>query len=69
MKSALRCNRFRQLVDRIELRTEYRDREQLNLLGGENVTPYLRRPEMSKAASDVSPHTRAYAIKARRDAA
>jgi cytidylate kinase len=43
-----------ELVDRIELRTEYCDGEQVNLLGGKNVMPYLRTSEMSKAASDIS---------------
>ena len=42
------------LIDRIDLRTEYRDNEQINLLDGENVMQYLRTPEMSKAASDIS---------------
>ena len=44
------------LIDRIDLRTEYRDNEQINLLDGENVMQYLRTPEMSKAASDISAH-------------
>jgi len=42
------------LTRRIDLRTEYRGAEQVNLLDGENVMPYLRTPEISKAASDIS---------------
>jgi cytidylate kinase len=42
------------LIGRIDLRTEYWGNEQVNLLYGENVMPFLRTPEMSKAASDIS---------------
>ncbi len=42
------------LTKRVDLRTEYVDGEQVNLLDGEDVMPYLRRPEISKAASDIS---------------
>lgn len=42
------------LVCRIDLRTEYRGADQVNLLNGENVMPYLRTPEISRAASDIS---------------
>lgn len=42
------------LIDRIDLHTEYIGDEQINLLDGENVMAYLRTPEISKAASDIS---------------
>jgi cytidylate kinase len=42
------------LIRRIDLRTEYRSAEQVNLLGGEDVMPYIRTPEISKGASDIS---------------
>ncbi len=44
------------LIDRIDLRTEYEGDEQVNLLEGKNIMPYLRTPEISKAASDISAH-------------
>jgi len=42
------------LTRRIDLRTEYQGAEQVNLLSGENVMPYIRTPEISKGASDIS---------------
>ena len=42
------------LIRRIDLRTEYRGMEQVNLLSSKNVMPYLRTPEISRAASDIS---------------
>ena len=42
------------LIDRIDLRTEYENNEQINLLDGENVMPFIRTPEISKSASDIS---------------
>ena len=43
-----------QLIDRVDLHTVYQNVEQQNLLDGENVMPYIRTPEISKAASDIS---------------
>jgi cytidylate kinase len=43
-----------ELIGRVHLRTEYEDGDQVVLLGGENVMPYIRTPEISKAASDIS---------------
>ncbi|MDD5018367.1 MAG: (d)CMP kinase [Eubacteriales bacterium] len=43
-----------QLIEKIDLHTVYVDGEQQNLLDGENVMPYIRTPEISKAASDIS---------------
>lgn len=39
---------------RIDLRTEYENGEQIVMIGGVNVMPYLRAHEISKAASDIS---------------
>ena len=43
-----------QLTEKIDLHTVYEDGEQQNLLDGENVMPYIRTPEISRAASDIS---------------
>jgi cytidylate kinase len=48
------ARQVQQLVDRIDLRTMYEGDEQINLLDGVNVMPYIRTPEISKAASDIS---------------
>ena len=48
------AQQVQKLIDRINLRTVYERDEQINLLDGENVMPYLRIPEISKAASDIS---------------
>lgn len=50
------AQQVQQMLDRINLRTEYQGEEQINLLNGENVMAYLRTPEISKAASDISAH-------------
>ena len=42
------------LLDEIDLKTVYRDSEQQMLLDGVNVMPFIRTPEMSTAASDIS---------------
>ena len=42
------------LLDEIDLKTVYRDSEQQMLLDGINVMPFIRTPEMSTAASDIS---------------
>ncbi len=42
------------LLDEIDLKTVYRDSEQQMLLDGLNVMPFIRTPEMSTAASDIS---------------
>lgn len=42
------------LMDCVDLRTEYDNGEQVNLLNGIDVMPYIRTPEISKAASDIS---------------
>ena len=42
------------LVHDIDLHTVYEDGEQQNLLDGKNVMQFIRTPEISKAASDIS---------------
>lgn len=42
------------LLDSIDLNTVYVDGDQRMLLNGENVMPYIRTPEISAAASDIS---------------
>jgi len=42
------------LLEDIDLKTVYVDGEQQILLNGVNVMPYIRTPEMSTAASDIS---------------
>lgn len=42
------------LLDEIDLKTVYSDGEQQMLLDGVNVMPFIRTPEMSTAASDIS---------------
>ncbi len=43
-----------ELIGKVDLRTEYDNGDQVVLLAGENVMPYIRTPEISKAASDIS---------------
>lgn len=43
-----------ELMKRLDLKTEYLNGEQTVLIGGEDVTPYIRTPEISKAASNIS---------------
>lgn len=42
------------LLEGLKMDIRYEDGVQLIFVNGENVTPYLRTPEMSKAASDIS---------------
>ena len=42
------------LIEGIDLHTIYEKGEQKNLLDGEDVMPYIRTPEISRAASDIS---------------
>ncbi len=42
------------LLENIDLKTVYEDGEQRMLLAGVNVMPYIRTPEISTAASDIS---------------
>lgn len=42
------------LTENVDLRTEYENGEQKMLLGGKDVMAYIRTPEMSRAASDIS---------------
>jgi len=44
------------LLGQIDFRIDYINGEQLVFIDGENVTPYIRTPEVSKAASDISAH-------------
>lgn len=48
------AQQVKELIDRINLRTVYVGEEQVNLLDNINVMPYIRTPEISKAASDIS---------------
>lgn len=43
-------------IEKLDLHTVYLDGEQQNIYCGENVMPYIRTPEISKAASDISAH-------------
>ncbi len=42
------------LAGKVDLTTEYENAEQKVLLFGEDVMPYIRTPEISRAASDIS---------------
>ena len=42
------------LAGKVDLTTEYENGEQKVLLFGEDVMPYIRTPEISRAASDIS---------------
>ncbi len=44
------------LLGQIDFRIDYINGEQIVFIDGENVTPYIRTPEVSKAASDISAH-------------
>jgi cytidylate kinase len=43
-----------ELAAKVNLTTEYENGEQKVLLSGEDVMPYIRTPEISRAASDIS---------------
>jgi cytidylate kinase len=43
-----------ELTAKVDLVTEYENGEQKVLLSGEDVMPYIRTPEISRAASDIS---------------
>lgn len=45
-----------ELTAKVDLVTEYENGEQKVLLFGEDVMPYIRTPEISRAASDISAH-------------
>ena len=45
------------LIEGIDLHTIYEKGEQKNLLDGKDVMPYIRTPEISRAASDISAYT------------
>ena len=44
-------------IERLELAAVYENGEQKVLVGGKDVTPFIRTPEISKAASDISAYT------------
>lgn len=48
------AKRVAALLEGLKMDIRYEDGVQLIFVNGENVTPYLRTPEMSKAASDIS---------------
>lgn len=41
-------------IDNLDIHTVYYNGEQQNIVDGQNVMPYIRTPEVSKAASDIS---------------
>ncbi len=43
-------------LDNLDIQTVYHHDEQQVLVNGENVMPYIRTPEVSKGASDISAH-------------
>lgn len=45
-----------QLIDNINLNTTYNGENQIVWVDGVNVMPFIRTPEVSKAASDISAH-------------
>ena len=47
-------NAVRAVMDKLDLKVEYRGGRQLTLLGGEDVSEEIRRPEISQRASEVS---------------
>ncbi|MGI5849831.1 MAG: (d)CMP kinase [Christensenellales bacterium] len=59
------------LIEHVDLKTVYQNGEQQVLLSGQNVMPYIRTPEISKAASDISayPCVRFKLVKMQRDVA
>lgn len=52
------CNagEVEKFLNTIDIDTIYKDGEQQVLVNGENVMPFIRKPEVSKAASDISAH-------------
>jgi cytidylate kinase len=43
-------------LNSLDIQTVYMDNEQRVLVNGENVMPFIRTPEVSKGASDISAH-------------
>ena len=43
-------------LNKLDIQTVYADGEQRVLVNGDNVMPYIRTPEVSKGASDISAH-------------
>jgi len=52
----LNAVKVEEFLNKIEIETIYKDDEQQVLVNGKNVMPYIRTPEVSKAASDISAH-------------
>lgn len=50
------ADQVEKLMNVLDLKTVFENGEQINLLNGENVMPFIRTPEISKAASDISAH-------------
>ncbi len=59
------------LLEELDVRVRYEGEEQHMLLNGEDVTPFIRTPEISAAASAVSalPEVRAFLLQTQRDLA
>lgn len=59
LKDGVDISDIRQVSDfaeRLDIYTGYEDGEQVVLVDGENVMPFIRTPEVSKASSDLSAH-------------
>jgi cytidylate kinase len=52
----LNAEQVEKFLNSIDIQTKYKNNEQQVLVNGENVMPYIRTPEVSKAASDISAH-------------
>ena len=52
------CNagEVEKFLNTIDIETIYKDDEQQVMVNGENIMPFIRTPEVSKAASDISAH-------------
>ena len=59
------------LLEELDVQIRYEEEEQHMLLNGEDVTPFIRTPEISAAASAVSalPEVRAFLLQTQRDLA
>ncbi len=53
---ACNASEVEKFLNTIDIETIYKDDEQQVLVNGENIMPFIRTPEVSKAASDISAH-------------
>lgn len=53
---ACNADEVEKFLNTIDIETIYKDDEQQVMVNGENIMPFIRTPEVSKAASDISAH-------------